>query len=89
MSRSNKKFLPLYTIDLKRYFTKLMNFNKLYIKNFSRKITINSWHINNKYSVYQGRYYSEHTFTEHSMNFKVGSFTKTRKPFFFRTKKKR
>lgn len=89
MSRSSKKFLPLYELDLKRYFIKLTNFKSLTIKSFSRRTSLNFWHINNKYSIYQGRYYSIHDFTETCLGYKAGSFTKTRKPFFFRSKKKR
>ena len=51
-------------------------------------ITIIKW--NNFYlvSIHQGKYNTELQQTYNHLGFKFGQFTKTRKPFFFRGKKK-
>jgi ribosomal protein S19 len=39
--------------------------------------------------LYSGKYTFERFFTKYHIGFKLGSFTKTRKPFYFRSKKKK
>jgi len=89
MSRSTFKYLPLYQDDLKNYFLNLIETKKIKRNIISKKKTINVW--NNFYTVklHQGKYSNVFKTTDYHIGVKFGEFTKTRKPFFFRSKKKR
>lgn len=90
MSRSSKKYTTFYTQELILYFNKILNLKKNYIKtNLNRKKTLNSWNLQKVLAIHQGRYTSKHILCDFFLNLKVGSLSKTRKPFFFRSKKKR
>lgn len=51
--------------------------------------TINKWNYRNLYKVSQGKYKTTVRPTLYHISQKLGLFAKTRKPFFFRTKKKK
>ena len=89
MARSNYKYQPMYVDDLKNYFNKVFKEKKTIKKlKISKRKTIIKW--NNFYlvSIHQGKYNTELQQTYNHLGFKFGQFTKTRKPFFFRGKKK-
>lgn len=77
---------------MRSYFNYLIS-NKTYgvkkKKKTSKKKTIIKW--NNFYSaiIHQGRHTNVLTQVDDHIGFKFGEFTKTRKPFFFRGKKKK
>lgn len=50
--------------------------------------TYSIWNINQLNRVYQGKFMVTLNTNEYYLGHKVGSFIKTRKPCFFRTKKK-
>lgn len=89
MSRSSYKFLPLYSFEMKNYFFKLIEKNTK--KNYLvyRNLTINNWNIKPLVKIYQGRYNSVFKITPFHIGIKYSQLSKTRKPFFFRTKKKK
>ena len=55
----------------------------------SRYITINKLNYHNINNLYTGKWEVEKTFTLQHVSFKLGQFTKTRKPYYFRSKKKK
>ena len=75
------------------YFEKLTNNksikNKEYFYIITKNKTINKWNFKKNFYLYQGRYSSLFTITPYHIHIKYGELTKTRKPFFFRGKKKR
>ncbi len=40
-------------------------------------------------SIYTGKWWVDKNFTKYHTSFKIGQFTKTRKPYYFRSKKKK
>lgn len=55
----------------------------------SRNLTISNLNFRTTKSVYQGKVFVYFNPSDYHVGFKLGSFTKTRKPFFFRSKKKK
>ena len=55
----------------------------------TRLTTITRLNFFKKGSLYTGKYSFLKKFSIHHIGFKVGSFTKTRKPFYFRSKRKK
>lgn len=80
----------MYKDDLQNYFLGfLTKKNKLSSKrDMSKGKTIILWNNFYKARLHQGRYKNELHQTKYHLGFKFGQFTKTRKPFFFRGKKK-
>ena len=90
MSRSSWKFLTIYKNDFIDYFNLLINDSYKYkYKYIYRNKTINYWNYRFFYKIYQGKYTKRIIFLKYHLGLKVGMFSKTRKPFFFRGKKKR
>ena len=54
-----------------------------------RYLTINRLNFKEKRIVYQGKYKVFFDPSVYCLNYKLGMFSKTRKPFFFRSKKKK
>ena len=88
MSRSNYKYLPLYNDDMMEYFFFSINKTQIKTRKISKLKTITKWNNFTKANLHQGRYSNIIFCTNNHLGFKFGQFTKTRKPFFFRGKKK-
>lgn len=88
MARSRWKYLPLFTSDLKNYFNTLLGRSDDSILRKKSRETFNNWNINRKYKVHQGKVSVTLNVNEYFLGYKVGLFIKTRKPSFFRTKRK-
>lgn len=71
------------------YFARLIEARRKKLAKMSRSKTITVWNLLPVITIHQGRYTSKHRLNLFSLGFKFGEFSKTRKPFFFRTKKKR
>lgn len=54
-----------------------------------RKTTITKLNCFNYAEVYTGKYTLEKRFSKYHIGLKLGAFTKNRKPFYFRSKKKK
>lgn len=89
MARSSNKFIPMYFDDLRVYFKVLTEQKKLKPRKVARRKTINYWNSLNLVSVHQGRYWQKLNILEYHQGLKYGQLSKTKKPFFFRSKKKR
>lgn len=89
MSRSSYKFLPFFKHELNNYFFNLIEKKKISNYKVNRNITVNYWNIKTKVKIYQGRYNSIFKITKYHIGYKYSQLSKTRKPFFFRTKKKK
>lgn len=89
MSRSNYKYIPMYNDDLKNYFLIFTEQKSKKVTKINRKKLINFWTYNSTYLFYSGKFWRTLKPTIYSFNLKFGMFSKTRKPFFFRSKKKR
>jgi ribosomal protein S19 len=63
----------------------LVNVNKL---NTKRNSTIHKLNYFGKAEIYTGKWLVELNLSKYSFGFKLGQFTKTRKPYYFRSKKK-
>lgn len=90
MSKSAWKFLFVSEYDLFTYLKTYMKRLRLpkYAPNLRAK-TVNNWNYRFWFQVHQGKYIVRVRPTIYHTGYKLGSFTKTRKPFFFRSKKKR
>lgn len=88
MSRSKNKYHPLYIKDFKIAFINLVFGKKKKHIRFSRE-TFNNWNCHNLIKIYQGKKYVQFKPTVYHIGEKFGVFIKTRKPFFFRSKKKK
>lgn len=88
MARSLYKFLFFSLEDLYIYYSKIINKNLIVAKP-SRQRTVNGLNINRKYKIYQGKYWHSILVNKWAIGWKIGAFSKTRKPFFFRSKKKK
>lgn len=90
MSRSAWKFTQITEFDLFLYFK---NFTKKkYLPNYAPNIrakSVNRWNYRTLFYISQGKYTVKVQPTIYHMSYKLGAFAKTRKPFFFRSKKKR
>jgi ribosomal protein S19 len=88
MSRSNYK-KPVLTFDELFYFYSIVdNGYKFKLPSYRNK-TINGLNISYKFYIHQGNSHRDIKLSEYSIGKKLGAFSKTRKPFFFRSKKKR
>jgi len=88
MARSAYK-KPLLLLEDLYYFYALTNPEYNYRLRSFRNKTINALTAEVPYFLHQGNSYQDFTLTEYSIGRKLGEFSKTRKPFFFRSKKKR
>lgn len=88
MARARWKFLPVKDNDLQCYYSKI-NPDYVYMQDQSRAKTVNLLTINRFYRIHQGSIWTEMLITKYSLGRKLGMFSKTRRPFFFRTKKKK
>lgn len=90
MAKSAWKFMYITKSDLFLYMKKINNKIQLIENNInSRKKTINKWNCNQIFNINQGKYDVSLTSSIYNIPYKLGAFAKTRKPFFFRSKKKR
>ena len=74
--------------DLVEFFQKIDN-NPVTFNYCSRHLTLNLLNVFKTVRVHQGKVYSSFELNEYYLGKKVGMLSKTRKPFFFRSKKKR
>ncbi len=90
MARSAWKYLVLYSDDLYKYFNNLIKDSyKSKIRFQDRDRTINLWNYKRKCKIYNGKISRHFSPNQFLVNLKFGIFSKTRKPFFFRSKKKK
>lgn len=91
MAKSTYKYITFYQDDFDNYFyVKISDksFNRIVVFTNRRRV-LNSWNSKYIHVVHNGKVLIRHTATLFSHNRKLGEFSKTRKPFFFRSKKKR
>lgn len=88
MSRSNWKFVYHSEKDICSFY-KTINPTFEYISNNDRYMTVNRLNYKERRVVYQGKYKVFFDSSIYCINYKLGMFSKTRKPFFFRSKKKK
>ncbi len=89
MRRSNWKYTPITYYDCYYYISNLLKLTqpiKTYIVPRTKIITTLSEPWN---AIHQGKNYTMINNYSIRLGYKYGSFTKTRKPFFFRSKKKK
>lgn len=90
MAKSTWKFLSTVVADKYIY---LIDYLNLYFDTFlwrqKRNITFNNLNVSYLYSIHQGKVDVSVFPISWHISFKTGAFTKTRKPFFFRSKKKK
>ncbi len=88
MSRSSYKFLYVTEEDIMQFYDSLDNM--VYPSLFApRNKTLNSLNYLANYHIHQGKVKVQFKACKFHINRKLGALTKTRKPFFFRSKKKR
>lgn len=88
MSRVSWKFTWATEDDLFYFYKQIDPTFQFYFVPF-RHTTVNNLNNNQEYSLYQGKYLVNIYTDKFCLNRKLGMFTKTRKPFFFRSKKKK
>lgn len=87
MSRVSWKFLYFTEYDLYTFYEPMVGVQAPW-DSFRNK-TINNLNIDRFYNVHQGNVYVSFETTIYHLGWKLGAFSKTRKPFFFRSKKKK
>lgn len=87
MARVSWKYLYITNNDLKQFYAKINTQN--YLSDTSRNKTINLLNAEGVCSTYQGNVEVTTTLNTAMVGKKLGMFSKTRKPFFFRSKKKK
>ena len=90
MSRSAWKFTSISEYDL---YTYLRTYIKRtcplkFLPSFRLK-SLNKWNYRSIYFIHQGKYTVSIRPSIYHISYKLGAFAKTRKPFFFRSKKKK
>ena len=88
MGRSAWKFLPVMQNDLKIYFSKIDEEYTARLDNH-RSLSINSLNYRRSYKIHQGMSRTPLVPGRFCLGYKLGMFSKTRRPFFFRSKKKK
>lgn len=88
MARSNWKYIYHTDYDLMVFYSKINSLFNIPEHNV-RSLTINMLNYTQNHYVYQGKYNVYFDTSIYCLNYKLGMFTKTRKPFFFRSKKKK
>lgn len=90
MARSNYKRFFLTYDDMYYFYNKDVLDNKNFKISSDREKTINALTCDSWFGIHNGKSnLTQYKSSEYSIGFKVGMFCKTRKPFFFRSKKKK
>ncbi len=88
MARSSWKYHFYKTEDIENYINYLTD-SSVYNNLTSRVATITKLNFFRQGLIYTGKYEVLKNFSRYHIGFKVGAFTKNRKPFYFRSKKKK
>ena len=92
MAKSAWKYNNYTNIDVENYFINLFSENsyksEILLRN-NRSFKLNKLNYNFRYRVHQGKFSVIKRFLIYSINKKLGEFSKTRRPFYFRSKKKK
>lgn len=90
MSKSNWKFLSVNKNDMIFFLTNKFNLKKSKLNFFIKKNkTVNNFNKNFKGFIHFGKLWRKNKPLKLHLSNKFGMFLKTRKPFFFRSKKKK
>lgn len=88
MAKSSRKYHFYKKSDVEGYINNLIDTkDNSYMSN--RRVTLTRLNYFKPSSLYSGKYTIERFFTKYHIGLKLGSFTKNRKPFYFRSKKKK
>lgn len=88
MARASWKYHFFKDTEVEAYIDYLTDVTPNYI-NEKRKTTLTKLNYFLPSILYTGKYQIERRFNKYHMGFKLGQFTKNRKPFYFRSKKKK
>lgn len=88
MSRVTWKFSVVTINDLQIFFKKTNPSYRVGVDSYRSK-TINNWNKNRNYTIPQGKTNITVWVDDYSVGKKLGMFSKTRKPFFFRSKRRK
>lgn len=89
MRRSSWKYLPITFTDYYYYINKLLKLTKKKLGHIAPRTKVITGLSQPWNAIHQGKNYTMMSYYSLKNGFKYGSFTKTRKPFFFRSKKKK
>lgn len=89
MSRASWKYHHYASQDIESYINYLTEYNNPEIIFPQPTITIHKLNYFKPIYLYTGKWGIEFKFTRYHKSFKYGQFRKTRKPFYFRSKKKK
>lgn len=88
MARSVSKYLYFNKYQIEHYINTLIYEDVANSFNEKRTTTIHKLNFNNEFIIHTGKWEIKKKFTKFHFNYKLGEFTKTRKPYYFRSKKK-
>ncbi len=88
MSRVSWKFTHTTSNDLHYFFYKINNQHNFVFDSYRSK-SVNNWNVGASYLLEQGKTKITVSTNEFCIDRKLGMFSKTRKPFFFRSKRKK
>lgn len=93
VSKSSWKYLQTNKEEMKYFLRDFYLEKKLRGKTVlptkNKSITLNHLNYNNVYIIYQGKFWVRKKFSIYTIGRNFGQFIKTRKPFYFRSKKKK
>lgn len=89
MARASWKYHPFSLTEVEQ-FSDYLTEGLYFIKNKpKRNITITKLNYFHEFNIYTGKWLIEKSLTKYHFGFKLGMLTKTRKPYYFRSKKKK
>lgn len=88
MARSSYKYTYFTENDLKYHYSWIDPSYYFYESN-SRYKTLNRWNMPSAFNIHQGKTQNYMYTDKHCLRTKLGMYSKTRKPFFFRSKIKK
>ena len=93
MAKSSWKFLNTNSKEISKF---LIDFflpkkykGRQIVRTYTKNITINYLNYMHRYFLYQGKFEVKKKFSMYHIGFNLGQFLKSRKPFYFRSKKKK
>lgn len=90
MARASWKFHPFKDYEVEQYINYITDNHVDLIESNNKRInTIHKLNYFIPVSLHTGKWLIEKNLTKYHFSFKLGQFTKNRKPFYFRSKKKK
>ena len=89
MARVSWKFYPFRDQEIEAYIEHITDtYSTFNDNNNKRHLTVHKLNFHMPFKIYTGKWTIQRELTKFHFGYKLGQLTKTRKPFYFRSKKK-